>query len=73
MQGKEATAAIKRVARLLAAKWKRTYSEVCGFTRSQLSMALARSARCCLRADRDPIVHWPNTEWVVGTGLNLYR
>jgi len=73
MQGKEATAAIKRLSSLLANKWKRTYSEVCGFTKSRLSIALARSASRCLRADRDPIIHRPDTEWVEGSGLTLYR
>jgi len=41
MQGKEATVTIKQLARLLSAKWKCTYSEVCGFTQYQLSITLA--------------------------------
>jgi hypothetical protein len=51
--GKEATAASKRLASCLAAKWKRSYSEVCGLVRSQLSIALIRSSSRCLRADRN--------------------
>jgi len=73
MQGKEATAAIKKLSSHLTSKWKRTYSEVCGFTKSCLSIALARSASRCLRADRDPLINRPDTEWVAGTGLSLYR
>jgi len=73
MQGKEATAAIKKLSSHLSSKWKRTYSEVCGFTKSRLSVALARSASRCLRADRDPLINRPDTEWVAGTGLSLYR
>ena len=32
--GKEATAALKRLASSLAAKWKRSYSEICSYVRS---------------------------------------
>lgn len=73
LQGTEATAACKRLASLLADKWKRSYSEVCGYVRSRLSVALARSTSRCLRADRDPLVVRPNADWVEGTGLSLYE
>jgi hypothetical protein len=49
MRGPEAEAASKRLASHLAKKWHRAYSEVCGYIRSRLSMALARSASRCLR------------------------
>jgi len=73
MLGVEAIAATKRLASLLSTKWKRTYSELCGFTRSRLSVALARLASRCLRADRDPPITRPNMDWVAGTGLHLYH
>jgi hypothetical protein len=73
LQGTECLAASKRLASLLAAKWKRSYSEVCGYVRSRLSVALARSASRCLRADRDPLIIRPNSDWVAGTGLSLYH
>ncbi len=73
MFGTEAVAAMKWLLSHLATKWKRTYSEVCGFTRSRISIALACSASRCLRADQDsPITH-PDTDWVAGTGLTLYQ
>ena len=73
MQGVEATAASRRLASSLASKWKRSYSEVCGFVRSRLSIALVRSASRCLRADRNPMRRTPSPMWDSGTGLGLYR
>jgi len=71
--GEEATAASRRLASNLAAKWKRSYSEVCGFVRSRLSVALVRSASRCLRAERNPIRRIHTPQWESGTGLGLYR
>jgi hypothetical protein len=73
MQGVEATAASRRLASSLASKWKRSYSEVCGFVRSRLSIALVRSSSRCLRADRNPMRRTPSPIWDCGTGLGLYR
>jgi hypothetical protein len=71
--GKEATAASKRLASSLAAKWKRSYSEVCGFIRSRLSIALIRTSSRCIRADRNPTHRLRPPIWDTGTGLGLYR
>jgi hypothetical protein len=71
--GKEATAALKRLATSLAAKWKRSYSEICGFVRSRLSIALVRSSSRCLRADRNSSLRFRNPTWDSDTGLGLYR
>jgi hypothetical protein len=71
LQGVEATAASRRLASSLAAKWKRSYSEVCSFVRSRLSIALVRSASRCLRADRNPIRRAHAPRWETGTGLGL--
>jgi hypothetical protein len=71
--GKEATAASKCLASTLAGKWKRSYSEICGFVRSRRSIALVRSSSRCLRADRNPTLRFRNPTWDSGTGLGLYR
>ena len=73
MRGQEATAASKRLAALLSVKWKRTYSEVCGFVRSRLSIALARSLTLCLRGARDPTARPHSFHWESGAGLSLYQ
>jgi hypothetical protein len=70
--GKEATAASKRLASSLAAKWKRSYSEICGFVRSRLSFALVRSSSRCLRGDHKPTKRFHTPIWDSGTGLGIY-
>ena len=72
MRGAEATAASKRLASLLSKRWNRPYSQVCGFVRSRLSMALVRATSLCLRGSRDPVERAPTFQWESGTGLMLY-
>jgi len=43
LPGKEALCAMKRIAAILLVKWDRTYSELCGFVLSRISIALARA------------------------------
>jgi hypothetical protein len=73
LRGTEAEAASKRLASRLAAKWKRTYSEVCGFVRSRLALTLVRTTSLCLRGARDPTARASHATWDTGTGLTLYR
>ena len=73
MRGKEANAAMKRLAATLAAKWSRPYSQVCGYVRSRLSLALVRSANSCLRGTRDPSNRVSRPAWEAGGGLSLYQ
>jgi hypothetical protein len=73
LRGTEADAASKRLASRLAAKWKRTYSEVCGFVRSRLALTLVRTTSLCLRGARDPTARASHPTWDTGTGLALYR
>ena len=46
--GAEALAAQKRLAALLSYKLKRGYSEMCGFLRARMSLAIVRSYRMLL-------------------------
>jgi hypothetical protein len=73
LMGAEADAARKRLASRLASRWKRAYSQVCGYVRSRLAIALVRSTSRCLRWDRNPIVRQPHSPWDSGSGLALYR
>ena len=52
MPGKEARAAEKRLAALLAAKWQRQYSEMVSYVRMRMSLSIVRSVSLCLRGDR---------------------
>jgi hypothetical protein len=49
LRGTEADAATKRLASRLAAKWKRTYSEVCEFVRSRIAITFVKTRSLCLR------------------------
>ena len=51
--GLEALAAQKRFAVLLSYKLKREYSEMCGFVRARMSLAIVRSDSLLLRGPRD--------------------
>jgi hypothetical protein len=73
LMGVECDAARKRLASLLATKWKRTYSQVCGFVRSRLAIALVRSSSRCLRWDRNPSIRKSQMPWDSGSGLSLYK
>jgi hypothetical protein len=73
LREKETVAASKRLARLLADKWKRPYSQVAGMVRSRLSIALARASSRCLRESREPSIRNPAIGWVEGAGLRLFR
>jgi hypothetical protein len=72
LRGTEASAATKKLASRLSAKWKRTYSEVCGFVRSRLSITLVRTTSMCLRGSRDPTARANHAPWDTGVGLALY-
>ena len=73
LSGVEATAAIKRVTALLSAKWKRAYSEICGFVLSRISIALVRAVSQCFRRARDPTACVSTATWESGVDLPLYR
>ena len=49
----EALASHKRLAALLSYKLKREYSEMCGFVKSRMSLAIVRSNSLILRGPRD--------------------
>ena len=72
MEGGELTAARKRLSSRLAAKWKRKYSQVCGFVRSRLAFTLVRSASRCLRGTREHIQRPESIDWAQQAGMRLY-
>ena len=73
MMGTETGSAVKRLSHLLSKKWNRTYSEVCGFVRSRLSISLVRATSMCLRGPRDPTARATHSTWDSGSGLSLYH
>jgi hypothetical protein len=52
--GKEAKILLKKLSSLLAEKWEKPYSVVCGFVNAQMSIAIVRATHLCLRGSRIP-------------------
>ena len=70
--GAEALAAQKRLATLLSYKLKREYSEMCGFVRARISLAIVRSNSLLLCGPRDKGVGiWQGPELTDGVVMSL--
>ena len=68
----EALAAQKRLAALLSYKLKREYSEMCGFVRALMSLAIVRSNILLLRGPRDKGAHiWQRPDLTDGVVIPL--
>ena len=55
MPGAKARAAEKRLASLLATKWKRNYADVANFVRVRMALAVVRSITLLLRTERKQV------------------
>ncbi len=75
MLGREAASVIKRLSSLLAAKWEKPYSEVCGYVRARFSVAICRATNRCLRGSRIPASQMSSRfpQWEDQAGLGLFR
>ena len=70
--GAEALAAQKRLAALLSYKLKREYSEMCGFVRARMSLAIVRFNSLLLRGPRDKGARiWQQLELMDGAVMAL--
>ena len=65
----ECLAAVRRLSFLLAEKWNRKYSVVCGYVRARLQITLVCASGRCLRAERSPIWRAHQPRWENGDGL----
>jgi hypothetical protein len=45
---------LKKLSSLLAEKWEKPYSVVCGYVNAQMSIAVVRATHLCLRGSRIP-------------------
>ena len=70
--GSEALAAHKRLAALLSYKLKRGYSEMCGFVRARMSIAIVRFNSLLLRGPREKGARiWQRPELMDGAVVPL--
>ena len=73
LKGKEAKAFLKRLSVLLAKKWQKPYSVVCGYINVRISIAIVRATHLCLRGSRVPASKISNRrpQWEDKAGLGL--
>ena len=74
--GKEAKALLTRLAMKIAHKWDRPYSQICGYVRSRISIAVARATHLCLRGSRTPTSRMSlqrQAQFEDGAGIGLLR
>ena len=57
MAGSETKAAEKRLAALLAFKWKREYSEMVGYVRARMALSIVRANTLLIRGTRERRMH----------------
>ena len=75
LKGREATALLRRLSSLLAKKWQKPYSVVCGYINMRISIAIVRATHLCLRGSRVPasqISRRPQWEDKAGLGLGRW-
>ena len=74
MAGDDVRAVEKKLASALAGKWKRENSEMCGYVRVQMSIAVARSNTMLLRGQQKDrgIVKRPVHKDGAGVALQQY-
>ena len=75
--GREANTYLRRIAALLAVKWDRPYSQVCGFVKARMAIAIVRATSRTLRGSRVPFKRLafklPQFEDGAGLGLVEYN
>ena len=73
--GDEGQRILKIISKRLARKWKRSFSETCGFFRARMGIAINRTIHHCLRSSRVPMrrISSPWVHWEDGLGLYVYN
>ncbi len=72
--GKEAKTLLRKLSALIAAKWDKPYSQVCGYVNARMSIAIVRATHLCLRGSRIPTGRMSRRpQWEGAAGLSLFR
>jgi hypothetical protein len=61
--GKESRTLLKKLFPLLAEKWEKPYSEICGYFNARMSIAMLRATHLCLRGVLDEHRLYIITTW----------
>ena len=73
--GKESRTLLTKLSALLAEKWEKPYSEICGYVNARMSIAMVRATHFCLRGSRIPMSQMSNRrpQWEDKAGLGLFQ
>jgi hypothetical protein len=73
--GKESRTLLKKLSALLAEKWEKPYSEICGYVNARMSIAMVRATHLCLQGSRTPTSQMINRQpqWENKAGLGLFQ
>ena len=73
--GKEAKTLLKKLSAVLAAKWDKPYSQICGYVNARMSIAILRATHMCLRGSRVPTSRMSKRlpQWEDKAGLGLFQ
>jgi hypothetical protein len=65
----------KELSTLLAEKWKKPYSEICGYVNARMSIAMVRATHLCVRGSRILTSQMSNhrPQWEDKAGLGLFQ
>ncbi len=75
MAAKEAKAFLQHLSAMIAKKWNKPYSQVCGYVNARMSIAIVRATHMCLRGSRIPSSQmcYRRQTWEGGAGLGLFQ
>jgi hypothetical protein len=59
--GEEAKTVRRKLSKILAEKWGKSYSEVSGYANTHMSIGIVRATHCCLRCSRVPTIRCMST------------
>jgi hypothetical protein len=74
--GREANKLLKKLSALLAAKWEKPYSQVCGYVNARMSIiAIVRATHLCLQGSRIPTAGRMSrrSQWEDSARLSLFH
>jgi hypothetical protein len=72
--GKEAKILLRKLSSMLAEKWEKPCSEICGCVNARMSIAIVRATHLCIRGSRIPTGKMCNhlPQWEDKAGLGLF-
>ena len=75
LMGDEADNLAKRLAAMLAQKWRRPYSQLCGWVRARMSIAIVRATHNCIRGSQVPASQISSRQPMLedGSGMSFSR